>query len=183
VILVIDGAYAEFCTERGFSDGLDLARTASNIVVTRTFSKLHGLAGLRVGWGYCPEPVAAAVDRIRLPFNVNIPAQEAAIAALADQDFQDRSLQLVQTWRPWLIQQLGGIGLEVIPSHANFVLVAFPREPDPRTASAAEAYLAERGWLVRGLKNYGLPDHLRVTIGLEQHMRAVVEALAAFMKG
>jgi histidinol-phosphate aminotransferase len=183
VMLVIDGAYAEFCTAPGFSDGLALARGADNIVVTRTFSKLHGLAGLRVGWGYCPAPVAAAIDRIRLPFNVNIPAQEAAIAALADRDFQDRSLALVQQWRPWLTQQLGGIGLEVIPSHANFILVAFPKAPDARTASAAETWLAERGWLVRGLNNYGLPDHLRITIGLEAHNRAVVEALAAFMKG
>jgi histidinol-phosphate aminotransferase len=183
VILVIDGAYGEFCTDPGFSDGLEMARGADNIVVTRTFSKLHGLGGLRVGWGYCPQPVAAALDRIRLPFNVNLPAQEAAIAALADQDFQDRSLELVQTWRPWLTQQLGGIGLEVTPSHANFVLVAFPKAPDHRTAPAAEDYLAARGWLVRGLKNYGLPDHLRITIGLEAHNRAVVEALAAFMKG
>lgn len=183
VILVIDGAYGEFCTAPGFSDGLAMARDTVNIVVTRTFSKLHGLAGLRVGWAYCPAPVAAAIDRIRLPFNVNIPAQEAAIAALADQDFQDRSLALVQQWRPWLTQQLGGIGLEVIPSHANFVLAAFPKAPDPRTAPAAEAYLAARGWLVRGLNNYGLPDHLRITIGLEEHNRAVVEALAAFMKG
>ena len=183
VILVVDGAYSEFCTDPAFSDGLEMARGASNIVVTRTFSKLHGLGGLRVGWGYCPEAVTAAIDRIRLPFNVNLPAQEAAIAALADQDFQDRSLELVQTWRPWLTQQLGGIGLEVIPSHANFVLAAFPTAPDARTAPAAEAYLAARGWLVRGLKNYGLPDHLRITIGLEEHNRAVVEALGEFMKG
>jgi histidinol-phosphate aminotransferase len=183
VILVIDGAYAEFCTEPGFSDGLDLARRADNVVVTRTFSKLHGLAALRVGWAYCPAPVAAALDRIRLPFNVNIPAQEVAVAALADQDFQDRSLALVQQWRPWLAQQLGGLGLEVTPSHANFLLVGFPAAPDPRTAAVAEAFLAQRGWLVRGLANYGLPDHLRITIGLEAHNRGVAEALAAFMRG
>jgi histidinol-phosphate aminotransferase len=183
VILVIDGAYAEFCTAPGFSDGLDLARAADNIVVTRTFSKLHGLAALRVGWAYGPEPVVAALDRIRLPFNVVLPGQEAAIAALADEDFQARSLALVEQWRPWLTQQLGGLGLEVTPSHANFILVAFPKAPDARTAPAAEAYLADRGWLVRGLKNYGLPDHLRITIGLEAHNRAIVEALAAFMKG
>jgi histidinol-phosphate aminotransferase len=183
VILVIDGAYAEFCEDPGFSDGLGLARGAGNVVVTRTFSKLHGLAGLRVGWAYGPPAVAAAVDRIRLPFNVNIPAHEAAVAALADQDFQDRSLDLVRQWRPWLAQQLGGLGLEVTPSHANFLLVHFPAAPDARTAAAAEAFLADRGWLVRGLANYGLPHSLRITIGLEAHNRAVVDALAAFMTG
>jgi histidinol-phosphate aminotransferase len=182
VILVIDGAYSEFCTAPGFTDGLGLARDAGNIVVTRTFSKLHGLAALRVGWAYAPAEVTAAIDRIRLPFNVNLPAQEAAIAALADADFQARSLDLVQQWRPWLTQQLGGIGLEVTPSHANFLLVAFPKAPDTRTAAAAEAWLADRGWLVRGLANYGLPDHLRITIGLEAHNRAVAEALAAFVR-
>ena len=181
VILVIDGAYCEFSSAPGFSDGLDLARAADNIVVTRTFSKLHGLAALRVGWAYAPEPVVAALDRIRLPFNVVLPGQDAAIAALADQDFQDRSLALVAQWRPWLTQQLGGLGLEVTPSHANFVLARFPAAPDKHNALAAEAWLADRGWIVRGVKNYGLPDHVRITIGLEEHNRAVVEALQAFM--
>ena len=183
VILVIDGAYSEFSTAPEFSDGIDLARTADNVVVTRTFSKLHGLAALRVGWAYAPQPVVAALDRIRLPFNVVLPGQDAAIAALADQDFQDRSLALVEQWRPWLTQQFGGLGLDVVPSQANFILVGFPKAPDPHNAAAAEAWLADRGWIVRGVKNYGLPDHLRITIGLEAHNRAVVEALAAFMKG
>ncbi|HUO22120.1 MAG TPA: histidinol-phosphate transaminase [Caulobacteraceae bacterium] len=183
VILVVDGAYAEFCTEPGFEDGLDLARTAPNVVVTRTFSKLHGLAALRVGWAYAPAEIVAAVDRIRLPFNTSIAGQDAAIAALADTAFQQGSLDLVQTWRPWLTQQLGGLGLEVTPSQANFLLVRFPVAPDPRTAQAAEAYLAEHGYLVRGLTNYGLPGHLRITIGLEAHNRAVVDLLGAFMRG
>jgi histidinol-phosphate aminotransferase len=183
VILVIDGAYAEFCTDPNFDVGLDLARNAPNVVVTRTFSKLHGLAALRVGWAYAPPDVAAAVDRIRLPFNTTIAAQEAAVVALSDFAFQARSVALVETWRPWLTQQLGGLGLEVTPSQANFLLVGFPIAPDARTAQAAEAFLAERGYLVRGLTNYGLPDHLRITIGLEEHNRAVVDILAEFMQG
>ena len=182
VILVIDGAYAEFCNAPEFSDGLDLARTADNVVVTRTFSKLHGLAALRVGWAYAPEPVVAALDRIRLPFNVVLPGQDAAVAALADDDFQRRSLELVHAWLPWLTQQLGGLGLDVTPSHANFLLVTFPRAPGT-TAAEAEAFLAARGLIVRGVKNYGLPDSLRITVGLEQHNRAVIEGLAAFLKG
>jgi histidinol-phosphate aminotransferase len=180
VVLVLDGAYAEFCTDPRFSDGLDLARGAVNVIVTHTFSKLHGLAALRVGWAYCPEPIADAMDRIRLPFNVSIPAQLAAVAALEDEDFQRRSLEHVETWRPWLTQQLGGLGLEVIPSGANFVLAKFPTTPG-RTAAEAEAFLASRGLIVRGVGGYGLPSHLRFTIGLEAHNRAMVEALGAFL--
>ena len=181
VVLVLDGAYGEFAADPGFDDGLDLARTSANVVVTHTFSKLHGLAGLRIGWAYAPLEIAQAVDRIRLPFNTSIPAQRAAVAALADEDFQRASLDLVEAWRPWLTQQLGGLGLEVVqPSAANFVLVGFPKTPG-RTAADADAFLTSRGLLVRGVALYGLPDHLRITIGLEAHNRALVDALADFM--
>jgi histidinol-phosphate aminotransferase len=180
VALVIDGAYAEFADDPSFEDGLGLARSSENVVVTRTFSKIHGLAALRVGWGYCPTHIADAVERIRAPFNTSIAAQQAAVAALADLEFQQRSRELVTRWRPWLTQQLGGIGLEVTPSAANFVLVGFPKTAG-RTAGDAEAWLASRGLIVRGVANYGLPDHLRITIGLEEHNRAVVEALTEFL--
>jgi histidinol-phosphate aminotransferase len=182
VVLVLDGAYGEFCHDAAFDDGLDLARTSENVVVTHTFSKLHGLAALRVGWGYAPAAITEAVDRIRLPFNINIPAQMAAIAALHDEDFQRQSLEHVERWRPWLDQQLGGLGLEIVrPCAANFVLAGFPKTAG-KTASEAEAFLASRGLLVRGVGGYGLPDHLRMTIGLEEHNRALVDALADFMR-
>ena len=181
VLLVLDGAYAEFAANPAYSDGLELARTAANVVVTHTFSKLHGLAALRVGWAYAPAAVADAVDRIRLPFNTSIPAQAAAVAALADEDFQARSLALVTQWRPWLVQQFGGLGLDVVPSSANFILAGFPTTPG-KTAAEAEAFLARRGLIVRGVGGYGLPNHLRFTIGLEEHNRAVVDALAEFLK-
>ena len=181
VILVLDHAYAEFATDPAYDDGIELARGSENIVVTRTFSKIHGLAGLRVGWGYAAQAIVAAVDRIRPPFNVNVPAQEAAIAALQDDDFVARSLALIETWRPWMVQQLGGIGLEVTPSQANFVLVGFPKTPG-KTAAEAEAFLASRGVIVRGLANYGLGDRLRITIGLEEHNRRVVDILTDFMR-
>ncbi|HEV2531146.1 histidinol-phosphate transaminase [Phenylobacterium sp.] len=182
VVLVLDGAYGEFALDAQFNDGLDLARDSSNIVVTHTFSKLHGLAGLRVGWGYAPAEIAAAVERIRLPFNTSVPAQAAAVAALADEDFQRASIALVEQWRPWLTQQLGGAGLDVVgPSATNFLLVGFPTAPG-RTAAEAEAYLASRGLLVRGVSLYGLPNHLRITVGLEAHNRALVDALADFMQ-
>jgi histidinol-phosphate aminotransferase len=179
-ILLLDGAYAEFVDDPAYSDGIDLARRADNIVLTRTFSKIHGLAALRVGWAYAPAEMVSAMERIRAPFNVNLPAQFAAVAALGDEEFQKRSQDLVWQWRPWLTQQIGGLGLEVMPSQGNFVLVGFAHDGD-RTAKAAEAFLAGRGILVRGLANYGLPDHLRLTIGLEAHNRALVDALAAFI--
>ena len=181
VLLVLDGAYAEFNTDPTFGDGVALARDAGNIVVTHTFSKLHGLASLRVGWAYAPAPVADAVDRIRLPFNTSIAGQHAAVAALADEAFQARSLALVEQWRPWLTQQLGGLGLEVIPSSGNFILIGFARS-NGRVAAEAEAFLAQKGLIVRGVGGYGLPDHLRVTIGLEAHNRAVIETLDDFLK-
>lgn len=179
-VLVVDAAYAEFCTDPTFTDGLDLARTVENIIVTHTFSKLHGLAALRVGWGYAPAPIADAINRIRPPFNVSNPGLMAAVAALADEAFQARSLAHVERWRPWMTQQLGGLGLEVVPSGANFVLVGFPKSPG-KTAAEAEAFLAARGLIVRGVAGYGLPDHLRITIGLEEHNRAVIDALADFL--
>ncbi len=181
VVLVLDGAYAEFATDPRYDDGLDFARGEDNVVVTRTFSKLHGLAALRIGWAYCPAEIADAVDRIRAPFNTSIAAQQAAVAALADTDFQERSRQHVDRWRPWLTQQLGGLGLDVVASQANFVLVGFPTTPG-KTAAEAEAWLARRGLIVRGVSNYGLPHHLRITIGLEEHNRAVIDGLTAFLK-
>lgn len=180
VLLVIDGAYSEFATDPRFEDGLDLARGSQNVVVTRTFSKIHGLAALRIGWAYCPPNAADALDRIRAPFNTSTCAQEAAIAALGDIEFQERSVELVDRGRAWLEQQIGGLGLEVTPSQANFILVGFP-ETAGRTAAEAEVFLAQRGLIVRGVANYGLPDCLRITIGLEEHSRALVDALAAFL--
>jgi histidinol-phosphate aminotransferase len=123
----------------------------------------------------------AAVDRIRLPFNISIPGQLAAVAALGDTEFQEASIAHVERWLPWLTQQIGGLGLDAVgPSATNFLLVGFPKTG--KTAAAADEFLSARGLLTRRVLNYGLPDHLRITIGLEEHNRAVVEALAAFMQ-
>jgi histidinol-phosphate aminotransferase len=138
------------------------------------------LAALRIGWMYCPAAIADATDRIRPPFNTSIAAQNAAVASLADTAFQAASRDHVLLWRPWLAQQLGGMGLEVTPSQANFVLVEFPKTPG-KTAVEAAAVLERRGYIVRAVGNYGLPDYLRITIGREEHMRAVIDILAEFM--
>ena len=179
VILVLDCAYVEFADDPAMEDAVRLARHTGNVIVTRTFSKIHGLAALRVGWGYASPAIVDAIERIRLPFNVSIPGMYAAVAALADDAFVARSQALVWRWRPWMTQQIGGLGLEVMPSQANFVLVRFA---DAAEAHAAEAHLAARGIIVRGLANYGMARFIRITIGLEAHNRALVDALAEFVE-
>jgi len=178
VVLVIDEAYAEFVVEADWESSLPLAREATNIVVTRTFSKIHGLGGLRVGFGYAPLAVAEAVDRIRLPFNVSGPGIEAAIAALADEAHQKASRDLVQAWRPRLTQAIRGFGFEVLPSAGNFVLVLF--RDGKRTAGAASDYLNSKGIIVRPVGGYGIHDGLRITVGTEDQNRAVIDALSEF---
>lgn len=178
VILVIDEAYAEFVVEPDWETAMPMAREASNIVVTRTFSKIHGLGGLRVGFGYAPLAVVEAVDRIRLPFNVSVPGLDAATAAIGDEAHQKASRELVQTWRPRLTQAIRGFGFEVLPSAGNFILVLFP---DPkRTAAAANDLLNAKGIIVRAVGGYGISNGLRITVGTEDQNRAVIDALSEF---
>ncbi|WP_297803229.1 histidinol-phosphate transaminase [uncultured Brevundimonas sp.] len=177
VILVVDEAYAEYVVEPGYESAFELARTASNIVVTRTFSKIHGLGGLRIGFGYCPAAMMDAMDRIRLPFNVSVPGIAAAIAALNDDEHQQASRDLVLEWRPRLTQIIKGFGYEVFPSVGNFILVRFN---SVEQAGAANAWLNSKGIIVRGVGGYGLPDCLRITIGTADQNRAVVDALSEF---
>ncbi|WP_332655365.1 histidinol-phosphate transaminase [Brevundimonas sp.] len=177
ILLVIDEAYAEYVTEADWETSFGLARDSENIVVTRTFSKIHGLGGLRIGFGYAPLKVAEAVDRIRLPFNVSVPGIEAAVAALGDEAHQQASRDLIHAWRPRLTQAIRGFGFEVLPSAGNFVLVRF-RDADQ--AQAANDYLNSKGIIVRPVGGYGLPEALRVTIGTEDQNRAVLDALSEF---
>nr|WP_157138691.1 histidinol-phosphate transaminase [Asticcacaulis biprosthecium] len=177
VILVIDEAYAEFVDEPSWESAFDMARGHDNIVVTRTFSKIHGLAGLRVGFGYCPKALIEAMDRIRLPFNINLPAQAAAIAALADQAHIDASKAQVTSWRPRLVQAIRSFGLEVGVSAGNFVLIRFK---DGEEAARANEFLMTQGLIVRHVANYGLPNCLRVTVGKDAENEAFLEALSQF---
>lgn len=183
VILIYDGAYAEFAQGlEGYTDGLQLARRAPNLLVTRTFSKIYGLAALRVGWGYGAEPVISAMNRIRLPFNVSVPALCAAQAALADQDFVARSLAHVRAWLPVFASTLIDLGLRPTPSATNFTTFALP--PDqPVGAGELDDWLAGNGLLVRRLGGYGLSDHLRVTVGADaanrRFLNLVTEAMHA----
>lgn len=180
-LLVIDSAYAEYLRRNDYADGTELVDGHDNVVMTRTFSKIYGLAALRLGWMYAPTAVIDVLNRIRGPFNVNAPAQAAGIAALDDTAFVDDAVAFNDTWRPWLESEIAALGLTVHPSAANFVLVEFSREPG-RDAAAADEYLIARGIIARRLQMYGLPNCLRFSLGLEDENRFVVDTLAAFLE-
>jgi len=179
VLLVIDAAYAEFVGRADYTDGAELVHDSDNTVMTRTFSKIYSLAGLRIGWLYGPAGVIDVLNRIRAPFNVNAMALAAAEAALGDDAHMQKAREHNDQWIPRLTQSLRGMGLTVHDSVVNFVLVRFPGGADQ--AKAAERYLAERRIYVRNLGAYGIADGLRINIGLEHEMAALTENLGAFM--
>lgn len=177
ILLVIDAAYAEYMTAKDYDAGASLVEECDNVVMTRTFSKIYGLAALRLGWGYFPEAVADVMNRIRGPFNVSAPAIAAGVAALTDQEFIDRNRVHNARQRAFLERELGGMGLEFTPSVANFVLVRFPAE-EGKTAADILEHLRKGGVLVREMGGYGLPDCLRLSIGPDEANRRLVELLA-----
>ena len=182
VVLVVDAAYAEYLGRDDYSPGIDLVDANDNVVMTRTFSKIYGLCALRLGWMYAPESVVDVVNRIRGPFNVNAPAQAAGIAALRDSEFLERAATFNERWIPRLETGIGGLGLHVHPSAANFVLVEFPEAPG-HTAADAYAFLLARGIVPRRLDNYGLPKCLRFSLGTEEENSIVLRALGELMAG
>ena len=181
VLLVLDHAYAEYIEGDGAEDladgGMALAKDAPNVLVTRTFSKIHGLAAERIGWGYAAAPIIEAMHRIRLPFSITIAGTAAAIAALGDTDFVAHTRAHNAKWRAWFageIDKLGNAGLRAVPSQANFVLVLFD---GALTAEAAYTGLMDKGYIVRWLPGQGLANGLRITIGTEDETRGVAAAL------
>ncbi len=175
VLLVLDQAYTEYLEPEDDDGGLELARTASNVLVTRTFSKIFGLASERVGWGYASPGIIDAMHRIRAPFAFSIGAQAAAIAALGDAGFVERSRSHNREWRAWFSRQVDALpGLRAVPSKANFVLVLFE---GALTAEVAYKALMAAGYATRWLPGQGLPHGLRITIGTESEMRDVVDVL------
>jgi histidinol-phosphate aminotransferase len=180
VILVLDAAYAEYVRANDYEAGIELVATTPNTVMTRTFSKIYGLAALRLGWAYCPAPVADALNRIRGPFNVTGPSIAAGVAALADQPHMQAAVEHNAVWRGRMAEALQRIGLCVTPSAANFLLVHFPRDGG-KSARAADKFLHERRIILRRVEEYGFPDALRMTIGTEDENEAVLDALSAFM--
>lgn len=179
VLMVVDGAYAEYAGVDDYSCGLELARSNENCVMLRTFSKIYGLSSLRLGWGYFPPAIADVMNRVRGPFNVSTPAQIAGAAAIRDAAFTVQAKTFNTQWLGWLADEISALGLKVHPSIANFLLLEFP--PSGKTAVAANQFLSERGIILRDVVSYGLPNHLRVSIGLEDENRAVVDALRQFL--
>ena len=180
VLLVLDAAYSEYVQTNDYSSGLELAGEAGNVLMTRTFSKIHGLAAARVGWCYGPQIVIDALNRVRGPFNISAPGLAAAEAAILDQDFANHSITFNAHWLAFLTHEIRALGLEVTPSVGNFILVKFPSEPE-KNAAAADAYLRSRGVIVRAVRAYGLDAYLRISIGLEAPNRLTVAALKDFM--
>jgi histidinol-phosphate aminotransferase len=178
-LLVLDAAYAEYVRRNDYESGIELVATSENVVMCRTFSKIHGLAALRLGWMYGPAHVVDAVNRIRGPFNVNSAAIAAGIAAIEDIGHVERSAAHNDKWLAWLTEEIGKLGLSVTPSVANFILIHFPQTG--RTAAEADRFLTARGLILRQVGAYGLPHALRMSVGTEEANRLVVAALAEFL--
>ncbi len=180
VLLVLDAAYAEYVRANDYEAGIELVATTQNTVMTRTFSKIYGLASLRLGWAYCPPAIADALNRIRGPFNVSGPAIASGIAALADLAHVDASVVHNEIWRERMREALSGLGLDVTPSATNFLLVHFPGK-NGHSAAEADRFLHTKHIIVRKVEEYGFPEALRLTIGSEADNLAVLDALASFM--
>jgi histidinol-phosphate aminotransferase len=179
VLLVIDAAYAEYVTAEDYTAGHELVNDeTSNVVVLHTFSKIYGLASLRLGWAYCPSAVTDILNRVRGSFTIAGPAQAAGIAAIEDQLHVKHAKEHNSKWLPWLSQALAELGLEVIPSAGNFVLVRFNTAEQ---CQDAHKYLTGNGIILRPMTGYGLPQALRITVGTEQQNQTCVEALQSFL--
>jgi histidinol-phosphate aminotransferase len=180
VLLVLDAAYAEYVRRNDYEAGIELVATSENVVMTRTFSKIHGLAALRLGWMFGPAHLIAAVNRVRGPFNVNAPAIAAGVAAIEDMEHQERAREHNAHWLAWLTQEIGKLGLKVTPSVANFVLIHFP-DAKGCTAGDANAFLTARGLILRQVGAYKLPNALRMSVGSEEANRLAMASLKEFL--
>lgn len=177
-LLVIDAAYSEYVRKNDYEPGIEMVSHYPDVVMTRTFSKVHGLAGMRIGWTYAPAAVCDVLNRIRGPFNVTMMQQHVAAAAIRDRAHVERSVTHNEQWKGWLTDEIRKLGLTVNESVGNFILIQFPKGE----AAKADAFLSARGLILRAVGNYGLPDALRLTIGLPEDNQRVVAALREFME-
>lgn len=181
VILVLDGAYAEYVLQKDYDAGIELVKNTNNTIVTRTFSKIYGLAGLRVGWAYCSKDIAQVLNRIRGPFNVSTPSILAAAAAIRDRAHLSNAIAHNDKWLPWMRSEIEKLRLVVTPSIANFLLVHFPNDKN-RGAVACDEFLKSRAIIVRRVSSYGLPDCLRITVGKKEENEKLLAVLSEFQK-
>ena len=180
VLLVIDAAYAEYVTAKDYEAGIELVTRHDNVVMTRTFSKLYGLAGLRLGWVYAPAAICDVLNRILGPFNTSTLQQPAGAAAVRDREHFWKAVEHNNKWLPWVTAEIRKTGLRVDDSVANFVLIHFPTEGE-KTAAKADAFLTKKGVILRGVGAYGLPNCLRMTVGTEEANRLAVKLISDFM--
>jgi histidinol-phosphate aminotransferase len=180
VLLVIDAASSEYVKRNDYEAGIEMVSAFPNVVMTRTFSKIYGLAGLRIGWAYAPAPVCDVLNRIRGPFNVGNLQARVGAAAIRDQAHVARAAAHNEQWKAWLIEEIRKAGLKVDDSVANFVLIHF--QPGKKDAKAADAFLNARGLILRPVANYALPDALRLTVGPAEANQLVAAALKEFME-
>ncbi|WP_045835134.1 histidinol-phosphate transaminase [Hyphomicrobium sp. 99] len=182
ILLVLDAAYCEYVSKNDYEAGLELVATTANTVMTRTFSKIYGLAALRIGWAYCPPEIADVLNRIRGPFNLSAPAIAAGAAAIEDIEHLENARLHNDKWLPWVVDELKKLGLTVTPSVANFVLFHFDGVSG-KTATEADEFLKSQGIILRKVGAYGFPNALRMTIGSENDNKRVIEALTRYLKG
>jgi histidinol-phosphate aminotransferase len=180
VLLVLDAAYAEYVERPDYDPGVRLVNATDNTVMTRTFSKIFGLGGMRIGWAYAPPAVIDVFNRVRAPFNVGLASQAAAIAALAEPGWVEKGRAHNSEYRPKLAAGLTAAGVKVWPSEGNFVLADFGTAA---RAEAADAQLRRRGVIARPVGGYGLPHCLRITVGTAEEVQVVIDALGEFMSG
>ncbi|MCF8483192.1 MAG: histidinol-phosphate transaminase [Rhodospirillum sp.] len=181
IILVLDAAYAEFVSRNDYDPGAALVDSHPNTIMLRTFSKIHGLGGARLGWAYGPAHIIDVLNRVRSPFNVSASAQAAGEAAIRDQAFVDLCRSHNAHWLGWTQAKARDLGLKVTDSVCNFVLITFDAE-GPRTAAAADAFLRSRGVIARRVAGYGLPDSIRLSIGRDDEMELAMATLTEFME-
>lgn len=180
ILLVLDAAYAEFINETDYDAGIKLVEKSHNVIMTRTFSKLYGLAALRLGWGYACKEISETLDKIRDPFNVPSSAQIAGKEALNDTSFEKLAFDHNKKWRNWLMSELSSLGFNVLPSQTNFIL--FESQDDLKTAKAANEFLLQHGYILRYYKSQGLEKFLRLTVGTEAENKEVINLLKEFME-
>jgi histidinol-phosphate aminotransferase len=180
ILLVLDAAYGEYVTRNDYEAGIEMVSSNGNVVMTRTFSKIYGLAGARIGWMYAPLPVIEAVNRVRGPFNLSTAAIAAGAAAVRDRAHIAKAKEHNSVWLDFLTGEITKLGLRVTPSVGNFLLVHFPNDPK-ESAKSADEFLTRRGLILRAVGAYGFPNALRLTVGSEEANRLVVAALAEFM--
>lgn len=181
VLLVLDAAYAEYVRRNDYESGIELVSASDNVAMTRTFSKIYGLAALRIGWLYAPHHIIDALHRIRGPFNMNAAAIAAGVAAVRDRSHIDRSVEHNEFWLRWVTEELQALGLRVTPPVANFVLIHFDSAAG-KTAAEADEFLTRRGFVLRHVSAYGFPDALRMSIGTEEANKGVLAALKEFLE-